>query len=36
MWRMRQKLAKEQHSRYFLVQKGFDQALKETVGTLRD
>ncbi|KAJ5459390.1 hypothetical protein N7530_011334 [Penicillium desertorum] len=34
MWRMRQKLAKEQHSRYFLVQKGFDQALKETVGMM--
>ncbi|KAJ5985309.1 hypothetical protein N7522_012505 [Penicillium canescens] len=34
MWRMRQKLPKEQHSRYFLVQKGFDQALKETVGMM--
>lgn len=34
MWRMRQKLAKEQHSRYFLVQKGFDQALKETIGMM--
>ncbi|KAJ5794130.1 ATPase assembly factor ATP10 mitochondria [Penicillium paradoxum] len=34
MWRMRQKLAAEQHSRYFLVQKGFDQALKETVGMM--
>jgi ATPase complex subunit ATP10 len=31
---MRQKLPKEQHSRYFLVQKGFDQALKETVGMM--
>lgn len=34
MWRMRQKLAKEQHSRYFLVQKGFVQALKETIGMM--
>lgn len=34
MWRMRQKLAKEQHSRYFLVEKGFDQPLKETVGMM--
>ncbi|KAJ9484758.1 hypothetical protein VN97_g8599 [Penicillium thymicola] len=34
MWRMRQKLPKEQHSRYFLVQKGFDQALKETIGMM--
>ncbi|CAI7568147.1 unnamed protein product [Penicillium bialowiezense] len=34
MWRMRQKLPKEQHSRYFLVQKGFVQALKETVGMM--
>jgi ATPase complex subunit ATP10 len=34
MWRMRQKLPKEQHSRYFLVQKGFEQALKETVGMM--
>lgn len=34
MWRMRQKLPTEQHSRYFLVQKGFDQALKETVGMM--
>lgn len=34
MWRMRQKLAKEQHSCYFLVQKGFDQALKETIGMM--
>ncbi|CAG8007033.1 unnamed protein product [Penicillium nalgiovense] len=34
MWRMRQNLAKERHSRYFLVQKGFDQALKETVGMM--
>lgn len=34
MWRMRQKLAQEQHSRYFLVQKGFDQVLKETIGMM--
>ncbi|KAJ5382939.1 ATPase assembly factor ATP10 mitochondria [Penicillium concentricum] len=34
MWRMRQKLPVEQHSRYFLVQKGFEQALKETIGMM--
>ncbi|KAJ5951007.1 uncharacterized protein N7479_009420 [Penicillium vulpinum] len=34
MWRMRQKLPAAQHSRYFLVQKGFDQALKETIGMM--
>ena len=34
MWRMRQKLPKQQHSRYFLVQKGFVQALKETIGMM--
>lgn len=34
MWRMRQKLPLEQHSRYFLVQKGFSEALKEAVGMM--
>lgn len=34
MWRMRQKLPSEQHSRYFLVQKGFTEILKEAVGMM--
>lgn len=34
MWRMRQKLPEAQHSRYFLVQKGFTELLKEAVGMM--
>lgn len=34
MWRMRQKLPVEQHPRYFLVQKGFSESLKEAVGMM--
>lgn len=34
MWRMRQKLPLEQHSRYFLVQKGFTELLKEAIGMM--
>ncbi|OQE17305.1 hypothetical protein PENSTE_c021G09671 [Penicillium steckii] len=34
MWRMRQKLPEPQHSRYFLVQKGFTELLKEAVGMM--
>lgn len=34
MWRMRQKLPEFQHSRYFLVQKGFSELLKEAVGMM--
>jgi len=34
MWRMRQKLPESQHSRYFLVQRGFSELLKEAVGMM--
>jgi len=34
MWRMRQNLPLEQHARYFLVQKGFNELLKEAVGMM--
>lgn len=34
MWRMRQKLPQQQHSRYFLVQKGFTELLKEATGMM--
>lgn len=34
MWRMRGKLPKEQHSRYFLVQKGLTESLKEAIGMM--
>ncbi|KAL2832146.1 ATP10 protein-domain-containing protein [Aspergillus cavernicola] len=34
MWRMRGKLPEEQHSRYFLVRKGLDDGLKETIGMM--
>lgn len=34
MWQMRGKLPLEQHARYFLVQKGFDEGLKEAIGMM--
>lgn len=34
MWSMRRKLPVHQHSRYFLVQKGFTESLKEAVGMM--
>ncbi|RDW76409.1 mitochondrial ATPase complex subunit ATP10 [Aspergillus mulundensis] len=34
MWRMRQKLPKEQHSRYFIVRKGLDDGLKQAIAML--
>ncbi|GAE00217.1 F1F0 ATP synthase assembly protein Atp10, putative [Paecilomyces variotii No. 5] len=34
MWSMRRKLPKEQHDKYFLVRKGFDEGLKEAVGMM--
>lgn len=34
MWSMRRKLPAQQHSRYFLVQKGFTETLKEAVGMM--
>jgi ATPase complex subunit ATP10 len=34
MWRMRQQLPVEQHDRYFLVQKGMTNAIKEAIGML--
>ncbi|XRM41434.1 Mitochondrial ATPase complex subunit atp10 [Aspergillus tubingensis] len=34
MWRMRAKLPEEQHERYFLVRKGLDDGLKESIGML--
>ncbi|KAJ5160349.1 uncharacterized protein N7482_007353 [Penicillium canariense] len=34
MWSMRRKLPVEQHSRYFLVEKGFSESLKEAVGMM--
>ncbi|KAL4905884.1 hypothetical protein BDW74DRAFT_177583 [Aspergillus multicolor] len=34
MWRMRQKLPKEQHPRWFLVRKGLDGGLKDAIGML--
>ncbi|PYI12586.1 F1F0 ATP synthase assembly protein Atp10 [Aspergillus sclerotiicarbonarius CBS 121057] len=34
MWRMRAKLPVEQHERYFLVRRGLDDGLKESIGML--
>ncbi|KAJ5489278.1 hypothetical protein N7539_004168 [Penicillium diatomitis] len=34
MWSMRRKLPEQQHPRYFLVQKGFTESLKEAVGMM--
>lgn len=34
MWRLRAKMPKEQHDRYFLVQKGFTPGLKEAIGMM--
>lgn len=34
MWRMRQQLPVEQHDRYFLVQKGMTNTIKEAIGML--
>ena len=34
MWRMRKRLAKEQHRRYFLVRRGVTDALKEAIGMM--
>ncbi|RJE20692.1 hypothetical protein PHISCL_06965 [Aspergillus sclerotialis] len=34
MWRMRGKLSKEQHRRYFLVRKGITDSLKEEIGMM--
>ncbi|KAL4874821.1 ATP10 protein-domain-containing protein [Aspergillus karnatakaensis] len=34
MWRMRNKMAVEQHERYFLVRKGLDDGLKEAIGLM--
>ncbi|CAL5871051.1 uncharacterized protein PFLUO_LOCUS5295 [Penicillium psychrofluorescens] len=34
MWRMRQKLPAHQHERYFLVQKGVTEVLKEAIGMM--
>ncbi|KAL4865231.1 hypothetical protein BDV12DRAFT_200353 [Aspergillus spectabilis] len=34
MWRMRGKLAKEQHERYFLVRRGLTDGLKEAIGLM--
>ena len=34
MWRMRGKLPVEQHERYFLVRRGLDDGLKESIGML--
>lgn len=34
MWRMRQNLSDQQHSRYFLVRKGLTEGLKEAIGVL--
>jgi ATPase complex subunit ATP10 len=34
MWSMRRKLPLEQHARYFLVEKGFTELLKEAVGMM--
>ncbi|PYH88688.1 hypothetical protein BO71DRAFT_453923 [Aspergillus ellipticus CBS 707.79] len=34
MWRMRAKLAQEQHERYFLVRRGLDDGLKESIGMM--
>lgn len=34
MWSMRKKLPLEQHARYFLIEKGFNEMLKEAVGMM--
>ncbi|KAJ5664608.1 hypothetical protein N7462_011421 [Penicillium macrosclerotiorum] len=34
MWQMRKQMPEAHHSRYFLVQKGFDELLKEAVGMM--
>ncbi|PWY81957.1 hypothetical protein BO70DRAFT_429481 [Aspergillus heteromorphus CBS 117.55] len=34
MWRMRAKLPEEQHERYFLVRRGLDDGLKESIGMM--
>ena len=34
MWRMRKQMPEAEHSRYFLVQKGFSELLKEAVGMM--
>jgi ATPase complex subunit ATP10 len=34
MWSMRKKLPQQQHARYFLIEKGFTESLKEAVGMM--